>query len=282
MSFPEELKHLRPIATRADELEQIEPAIAYWSRYYIVQKAVAQKVRSAAVDGYLSSLLDGLESMRKKHKGLTEIEDDAAGKSKVTSFALKVFDNANREEKAARATQSTAAKFLAAAGFLELCSCFGAVEKELADKRKYAKVQAMRIQSAFAAGKDPNQKRRDALPVEAAAPTTMRDLSATNPYFPSVEDDKEIAPASTSPESYGASILRPSSPPPTKQLNVPANIPVVNMPPAPALIEPVQEVSQDDIDAAIKHTKWAVSALNFEDIETGIAELKKALASLGA
>lgn len=39
---------------------------------------------------------------------------------------------------------------------------------------------------------------------------------------------------------------------------------------------------QKDINQAQKHAKWAISALNFEDIPTAVKELQNALASLGA
>lgn len=47
--------------------------------------------------------------------------------------------------------------------------------------------------------------------------------------------------------------------------------------------QPVAPVAVDDlaIDEAKKHAKWAISALNFEDVPTGIRELKRALELLG-
>jgi vacuolar protein sorting-associated protein VTA1 len=339
MSFPAELKSLRAVAARADELEAIEPAIAYWSRYHIVQKAVAQKLRSPEVDNYLGAVLDKLEAMRKKHQGLADIEDDTAGKAKVTSFALKVFDNADREEKAAQATKATAAKFLAAAGFLEVCGCFGEVDKELADKRKYAKVQAMRIQAAYAAGQDPNKQRKAAaMALEEQAPTAAEqaeldalldnassaqpregvngtvhsksqelvpDRTEINPYFPDIEDEiNERPPVQSSAKQ--SPFLRPSSPP--TELNLPvqdptfesmqdvfvkpaAEYPLPNLEPmtlaaiASKPTEPVdqpkQVVTDEDIARAQKHAKFALSALNFEDVETAISEFKKAISVLG-
>jgi vacuolar protein sorting-associated protein VTA1 len=39
---------------------------------------------------------------------------------------------------------------------------------------------------------------------------------------------------------------------------------------------------QKDINQAQKHAKWAISALNFEDVPTAVKELRNALAMLGA
>jgi len=46
----------------------------------------------------------------------------------------------------------------------------------------------------------------------------------------------------------------------------------------------MQDLSNDDaavIDAQ-KHAKWAISALNFEDVGTAVKELRLALKALGA
>jgi vacuolar protein sorting-associated protein VTA1 len=49
---------------------------------------------------------------------------------------------------------------------------------------------------------------------------------------------------------------------------------------------PVQNTNystdQKDINQAQKHAKWAISALNFEDVPTAVKELRNALAALGA
>lgn len=66
----------------------------------------------------------------------------------------------------------------------------------------------------------------------------------------------------------------------------PAPVPPAQVPtsaPAPA---PVQNTNystdQKDINQAQKHAKWAISALNFEDVPTAVKELRNALAMLGA
>lgn len=41
-------------------------------------------------------------------------------------------------------------------------------------------------------------------------------------------------------------------------------------------------VDEESIMKAQKHARWAISALNFEDVPTAIRELKGALANLGA
>ncbi|KAK3393313.1 Vta1 like-domain-containing protein [Podospora didyma] len=95
-----------------------------------------------------------------------------------------------------------------------------------------------------------------------------------------------------------------SNPPPTAAVASPPTSPPVdpyyrNMAPtahtarpvAPPVAQPVRHVAQaapvialDEavISGAQKHAKWAISALNFEDVPTAVRELRKALDMLGA
>ncbi|KAF1980653.1 DUF605-domain-containing protein [Aulographum hederae CBS 113979] len=52
----------------------------------------------------------------------------------------------------------------------------------------------------------------------------------------------------------------------------------------PAQTDPPRGLRTDDdsVAAAEKHARWAISALNFEDVETAVKELKGALRALGA
>lgn len=321
LELPAELKSLGSVAARANELELVEPAVSYWSRYWIVQKSMElQKTqRSPKVEEYLLYVLDELEAMKSKHAGMIELESLANGKVKVEAFALQVFDNADREEKARNATRGTSSKFLAAATFLEVCQVFGQPEKELVDKRKYAKVQAMRIQSAIAAGKDPNTRKitpkgqaagsaptaaesaeLDALmaqppstvqvgvksspgspdvsavdsvtqlPMVGSASLSSSDEITSNPYFPA---DKDLE------------VFSPQIPDrPTRETNDVDQQAVLftqkeqevrsNLAPPQDVVVPVDA---DAVANAQKHAKWAISALNYEDVTTAISELKLAL-----
>jgi vacuolar protein sorting-associated protein VTA1 len=70
--------------------------------------------------------------------------------------------------------------------------------------------------------------------------------------------------------------------PPPQQFNpVPSPIPA----PVPAPVQPrTGKLNTDDVSVAKaqKHAKWAISALNFEDADTAVKELKAALQTLGA
>lgn len=89
------------------------------------------------------------------------------------------------------------------------------------------------------------------------------------------------------------SIARPVIPPPSAaaappivpqmvRQNPPA--PVVAPVVAPAAAPPASGYITDDlaIAKAQKHARWAISALNFEDVPTAVKELRNALETLGA
>nr|OQO20054.1 hypothetical protein B0A51_15683 [Rachicladosporium sp. CCFEE 5018] len=78
----------------------------------------------------------------------------------------------------------------------------------------------------------------------------------------------------------------PSPPPPQAPIQPPPQ-PYSQIPPRPAAPTPTAtrpsalRTDDDSVMAAQKHAKWAISALNFEDVPTAVAELKRALESLG-
>ncbi|TVY90155.1 Protein Mammalian lyst-interacting-like [Lachnellula willkommii] len=70
--------------------------------------------------------------------------------------------------------------------------------------------------------------------------------------------------------------------PPPQQFN---SAPSSNPAPVPAPVQPrSNKLNTDDISVAKaqKHARWAISALNFEDADTAVKELKAALQTLGA
>jgi vacuolar protein sorting-associated protein VTA1 len=75
------------------------------------------------------------------------------------------------------------------------------------------------------------------------------------------------------------------TPPPPSFVSAPAPqhlpTPQTQINPQPSAVDNAT-ASYQDIAAAQKHAKWAISALNFEDVPTAISELRKALATLGA
>lgn len=139
-------------------------------------------------------------------------------------------------------------------------------------------------------------------PPSANAPFPPPSAPATGPptFAPSSDATPAVAspPINPPPSSYmdmtpNPSIARPVIPPPSAaaappivpqmvRQNPPA--PVVAPVVAPAAAPPASGYITDDlaIAKAQKHARWAISALNFEDVPTAVKELRNALETLGA
>ncbi|KAI6881553.1 hypothetical protein KC363_g6390 [Hortaea werneckii] len=83
-----------------------------------------------------------------------------------------------------------------------------------------------------------------------------------------------------------ATFAPPSAPAPTFSSGGPPLSPPSAPAPAPSQPPPPPtggyRTDDDSVFQAQKHAKWAISALNFEDVETAVKELRGALTSLGA
>lgn len=104
------------------------------------------------------------------------------------------------------------------------------------------------------------------LPPDFTPPPALSPAVTSRPPPPSV-------PTST---SQPPSVPAPAPAPARTPVPVPMASPIAP-PPAPAVT-----AHYKDLNKAQKHAKFAISALNFEDVPTAVQELRNALASLGA
>ncbi|CAM1504882.1 Fc.00g024730.m01.CDS01 [Cosmosporella sp. VM-42] len=135
-------------------------------------------------------------------------------------------------------------------------------------------------------------------PVDAAAASMPRIPPQPSPHIPTKLPHQFGPPppsppvVPSGPPAWSAPTLPSPAPvhppPPMHQPSAPsyaAPTPTYSAPP-PAAPAPMPSGSfttnQKDINQAQKHAKWAISALNFEDVSTAVTELRNALALLGA
>ncbi|KAK2039452.1 DUF605-domain-containing protein [Colletotrichum somersetense] len=120
--------------------------------------------------------------------------------------------------------------------------------------------------------------------------------SANAPSAPSPYAASSAGPT-LSPENAASPWQPPKIPPPHVAKSTPPPASKHSKPPPPTAQQPkapVVNVSNNswapssapsdemDLPKAQKHAKWAISALNFEDVPTAVKELRNALAALGA
>ncbi|KAK4055700.1 hypothetical protein OIV83_000246 [Microbotryomycetes sp. JL201] len=169
--LPPELKALSPYLARAKELATVEPVISYWCTYYALQQAIEIESKDADSNAYLLSLMDKLEQaslalpwMKEQLKDKDTVTDDAAASAYVENFAIKVFAQADNEDRAGKSSRMTAKKFLAAANFLEILGVFGDMSGEISEKIKYSKWKASDISKSLREGKKPTPGPAGGLP----------------------------------------------------------------------------------------------------------------------
>ncbi|CAL3972055.1 unnamed protein product [Diplocarpon coronariae] len=116
---------------------------------------------------------------------------------------------------------------------------------------------------------------------ESFPPPTLSDEPSNYP-----QDFYRDAPASQSSPQNAPPPQQPHyAPPPAQQPTYQQPPPQRYNPPVPSAPVPKKsqlDVGDESIAKAQKHCRWAISALNFEDSETAIKELREALKTLGA
>lgn len=125
---------------------------------------------------------------------------------------------------------------------------------------------------------DPSQQPFTAFPVvqsPAADPSAPPSWTTTPTVpHPASSNPPPVMPAPSAPQ-----VFTPPTPAPA-----PVTVPISTPAAAPAFPTGNEgtSASMKDMAQAQKHAKWAISALNFEDVPTAIKELRNALAALGA
>ncbi|RCH90170.1 hypothetical protein CU097_011928 [Rhizopus azygosporus] len=282
MEIPPELKYITPYIQRGQELLSREPVVAYYAQYYAAKLAISRGPRTKETNEYLSHLLESLETQKKSLGDNEAVTNDLVGYAHIENFALKIFLNADNEDRAGKASKKTAKTFLAASVFLELLKTFGDIDSEVEAKIKYAKWKATDIMKALREGRQPTagppideSEQQEQVPSISEFPSPPSNFTAPLPSANSQLPDVPTAPA--------APVVPAVTAPPPVPAAAPAPAPIPSSLPvqSPVSTMTVAEVSSVDISHAQKCAKWAISALNFEDIITARQMFLDALNAIG-
>ncbi|KND01035.1 uncharacterized protein SPPG_04128 [Spizellomyces punctatus DAOM BR117] len=297
---PDELKFVNAYLQRAQELQTKEPIVAYYCKYYAAKLAIDKGGKSKEAQLFLLGLMDELEQDRKNISGNEAVTNDVVGYAHIENFALRIFTNADNEDRQGRASKKTAKTFLASSIFLELLKVFGEIDTEVQDKIRYAKFKAADIIKALREGRTPTPGMPGEQPPESAQPTAPPEPHPNfgTPYDPSYTPTQPTFDANVS-HSGEASYASPSSHCPSHQTPFTGSEtrPYVHPSapsagsghhsPSPAPASPSSlapkgsfEVNYKTVQAAQKHSRFAISALQYDDIPTAIDNLEQALALL--
>lgn len=316
MPDPPVIASVQPLLARAKEVRAADPIVSYFCRYLAVKRVLETKLHNSdpKVADFVTDVLTELEQMNKTDAVLQSdqaksiLADNDASKQYVLKFATSVLDNAVGQTETLAVTRATASAFAAAAVFLDLESVWQPPSAATVEKIRFAKYQAARILRAIRNGQDPNEIFRteqdaalaeaglDATPGASEAPvddgstfetgapsegtagSDTRDRSRQTADRPVLGNSPEAAPEPEyAPQpQFIAPVLEPGHLP-----AVPVLDPRSREPAAPAAPRAVMELTQVT-NVAQKHAKYAMSALNYDDVKTAMAELEAALKVLKA
>eukprot|EP01133_Synstelium_polycarpum_P012163 gene12163-14237_t len=276
---PVQLKAISPYLKQAKQLEKLDGVMSYYLRMYAVQMAVEVKSKlgpsGASLSTYILKILEVVE--KEKQKLGNQLDGEGMESDYVEGFAMKAFLHADTEDRAGRASKSTAVTYYSAFLFFDCLKQFGEQPEEIKQKQKYAGWRAAEINTAIKNGVKPtpppqeeteesleddsdlafpstptnNQQHQQQFPSFPSAPNQQ---SNQFPSFPSSNNDPRDQPSFPSfPSAPKSSNDQPSFP----------SFPTSNM-----------GSTEEDKNNAQKYAKWVISALQFDDIPTAIKNLK--------
>lgn len=156
--LPGRMKPLKPYLTHAKQVEGHAPLMSYYCRCFAAQLGVELRQQDPGDQEstmVLLSLLDELEAAKVQLQEQIASQD---GFSFVENFSMKIFDQADQQDRAGKATKLTARSFYAASIFMNTLRQFSndkSLPDDLEQKLKYAKWKAADITTALREGRVP-------------------------------------------------------------------------------------------------------------------------------
>lgn len=316
--MPGILAKLGPFIKHAEQLENRDPIMSYYCRYYAVQEGIKMRASNPDEESkkVLLELMDQLE--KQKERLADKVEDPEKGEIYVQNFALRVFKMADDEDRAGLANKGTSKNYLAAAQFFEVLHQFYKDQEfppDLAEKQRYAKWKALDISQALKKGIKPNpgppgeeKNQKDSFPnvprfqdnstpdvPEFSIPSVpdFNDSNFSNPPINSQPPSMKLQPPKSNippPENSSAPhfpTLPKNVPPPQPSISsIPKNVPSNAIPtPYASNYQPIKKIgdftpTDENVANATKYAKFVVSSLQFEDNAAAVKYLKMALKEL--
>ncbi|XP_068199209.1 vacuolar protein sorting-associated protein VTA1 homolog isoform X2 [Antennarius striatus] len=312
MAVPAQFRSIQHHLRTAQEHDKRDPVVAYYCRLYAVQTGMKLDSRSPEGRVFLVKLMDQLETMKKELGDNDSITQEVVGNAHIENYALKMFLYADNEDRAGRFHKNMIKSFYTASLLLDVLSVFGDISEENLQHRKYARWKATYIHNCLRSGVTPQagpmaMEGEEEAGEEGAGAffpgASFRggqppESDATHPQDPGQGPPPGIGFAAGPPSG-------PSGPPPTNYNNIhippgahaPANTPAELPPPTepikpvplpratpaidPSLLQAQQKggpaLSADDFTRAQKYCKYAGSALQYEDVDTAVQNLQRAL-----
>ncbi|XP_060518743.1 vacuolar protein sorting-associated protein VTA1 homolog [Cylas formicarius] len=272
--------------------------------------------RSPQTTALINEILNWLEQVKVANKDNDGIRSETAAQAIIEDYTLNLFNYADQQDRAEIYNKNTVKSFYTAGILFDVLQQFGPSD-DLSEKRKYAKWKAAYIHNCLKCGEapipgppntDPKNKlvHISELPEEEQQRLLaekkrleeeleqQRQLDGDNGINPDEWDDKDISspprdmPTMPSDEPNNGFAFPKSSPISPYVPEAPGFV----SPAAPSTPQPLPQstthtlpsnngnqipVTPEQIQKAQKYSKYATSALNYDDVKTAIDNLQKAL-----
>jgi len=277
-ALPTSLKPIGHQIKVAAEHATRDPVITYWCRLSALQAGMKLDKSSKESLAVLLPLMDWLEKEKKVMKDNEAITHEVVGQAHVENYVMKLFQWADKEDRASRFNKNVVKAFYNAGVIFDVMTVFGDITPENEQIRKYAKWKAAYIHNCLKSGETPvpgpagGEDAPQPPPVEGAAGGWEVPQIGVNPPPPpaSQEQPPPQVPPATMPDA------KPQPAPRTRSPAAPAaSVTPIN----PSQVGNVQ-LDSKQIAQAKKLCNFASSALDYDDITTAKDNLMKALALL--
>jgi vacuolar protein sorting-associated protein VTA1 len=272
---------LKPIAHYikiANENANRDPVVYYWCLFHAVQSGMQIDKKSPEALTFLTSLLSTLETIKKQLAGNDAITSEVVGQAHIENFAMKLFDYADKKEKAGQIDKSVVHAFYTAGHVMDILSLFGEIDEPYASAKKYAKWKSTQIFACLRDGTPytpSSQEPLDSIPGGSGMAHEHK-YEDTNPFN---EHQSTYQPPHQNHE-FGLPTVpthtnrpQPSVPAPLPQ---PSSTESFGSSSAPRSSNSVP--SFDEWETTRKFAKYAISSIDYEDVKATVDSLRQALA----
>lgn len=287
---PASIKSIAHFLKTATEHENRDGVITYWSRLAALQSGMVLDKSSKEALALLIPLMDWLESYKKEQAGNDAISNEVVASAHIENHAMKLFLYADKEDRESRFNKNVVKAFYTSGILFDVLTVFGELSPENSHYKKYAKLKAAYIHNCLKNGETPvpgplDGGEDDDNPTESSNPE-----APVNPGIPPAGVATGGFPPGTGmPPGYPQQPYPQQPPAPAAVAPPPAQV----VPPTQQFqnmnfVQPVipqvpsggagqVSLSVEQISKAQKFCKYAISAMDYEDMPTAIANLNKAL-----
>ena len=304
-AVPPNLKQINSYVKLAKEYDKRDAVIAYYCRMYAVQRGIKIDSKSPESKKFLFAMMDQLEAKKNELSAAGEeaMSNDIVAQAHLDNTTVKLFLWADSEDRKGVFNKSIVKAFYSANLLYDVLSQFEELSEDASKQQKYAKWKATYLHKCIQTGETPihgpegSEFENDDLGGDQSTGGQFGNDQASSfsadqsqpgysgqpgypgqpgpgypvqgggyPQFPTIPP---VVPQNYSNQPTPAPRPRPDpTPPPTK---------------APSESYDVTENAEAeylDLSEPTKLCKHAISALNYEDIDTAVENLTKALAML--